>query len=172
MPIFDNSSLHEQEILDARMEYQQLVGSYQLLAQLVWVSYGAYFAINTLLATALGASFSTMVSDFAGTNMQVFRLLVPVVGIATACTSVYVAFELSRLRKLNNHRGREVEKLLFARTFRDLQTHAGRAPTVSYFGSFTIAALWIAMLTVISHNPSNTKSQSQGTCAPTVTHGS
>ncbi|MDM0106562.1 hypothetical protein QTH97_16570 [Variovorax sp. J22R24] len=144
--VIDNAKHQEQRIVDARLEHQQLITSFHLLMQIVWISYGAYFAVNTLLFTILGATFTETAAATIKYPGPV-RVTIALVGIATACTSVYVAFEIWRLRKLNNARGQEVEQVVLARTFHRLEAFSNSPPIASYFGSFTFAAIWIAILT-------------------------
>lgn len=148
--VVDNAKHQEQQIADARLEHQQLVTSFHLVTQIVWISYGAYFAVNTLLFSILGATF-TAAAAAAMEHLGMVRITIALVGVATAFTSVYVAFEIGRLRKLNNARGIEVERVLFARTFHRLEAFSNSPPIASYFGSFTFAAIWTAILMAILH---------------------
>ncbi len=56
LPLSDRDK--EQRVLDVRLEYSLLVTNFVTLANMFWVGYGAFFTINTLLATGLGVSYS------------------------------------------------------------------------------------------------------------------
>jgi hypothetical protein len=53
----ENSHEPDRRILDARLEYGHLLTTYMSLANMVWIGFGAFFTMNTLLATGPGFSF-------------------------------------------------------------------------------------------------------------------
>jgi hypothetical protein len=136
-----------QRILDARMEYEQLLSTYVSLANRFWVGYGAFFAINTLLATGLGSSYVTEAAKSLDPKfLTLVRILIPVTGMFISLVAIYVAWEIVKFQRLANKRGRELEKLLFARIFTELQPYSQRFPKGTTIGSLLFFVIWAGAL--------------------------
>ncbi len=136
----------DQRILDARMEYGLLMGTYLSLAQMMWVGYGAFFTINTLLATGLGFSYSNSSGVLDKWLLKIIHILIPITGIVISIIAIYAAKEIASLRRLANLRGRELETLLFAKTFLELQSYSEKKPTATAIGSLLFFTLWLTAL--------------------------
>lgn len=141
----DEASTRDQQRLDARMEYGLLMNSYLSLSQMMWVGYGAFFTINTLLATGLGFSYASSTS-LDRWLVKTIHIMIPVTGVAISVIAIYAAREIATLRLLTNARGRELEKLLFARTFTELRAYSEKKPTATTVGSLLFLAIWLAAL--------------------------
>ena len=141
----DEAGTREQEILDARMEYGLLMGTYLSLAQMMWVGYGAFFTINTLLATGLGFSYGSSIC-LNTWFVKIVHILIPLTGIAISVIAIYAAREIVALTRLANTRGRELEKLLFSRTFTELRSYSEKGPTATTVGSLLFLAIWVSAL--------------------------
>src|SRR5258707_5531847 len=111
------SSKEEQSVLDARMEYGHLLTSYMSLANMVWIGYGAFCTINTLLATGLGASYSAAARDIDKVFIGLVRVLIPATGMFISVVAIQAARMITHFQRLAIRRGRELEQLLHARMF-------------------------------------------------------
>jgi len=136
----------DQRILDARMEYDHLLKIYLSLANMFWVGYGAFFTINTLLATALGFSYSSGAQSFDETFLKLARPLLSVTGMFTSLIVIYAAIRINKFQILVKRRGRELEKLIFARAFTELQPYSKSFPTGTTIGSLLFLAIWASAL--------------------------
>ncbi len=105
----------EQHIVDATMEYGHLLTTYLSLANMFWVGYGAFFTINTLLATGLGFSYSDTAKPLDRTFLTLVHFLTPATGIFISLVAIYTAMVITKFQGLINKRGRELETLLVAR---------------------------------------------------------
>ncbi len=132
----------DQRVVDARMEYGHLLTTYLSLANMFWVAYGAFFTINTLLATGLGFSYSESAKSFPKSFLTGVHFLIPVTGIFISLVAIYAAIQIVSLQRLAKKRGRELETLLFARIFTELQPHADGLPMGTIIGSLLFLALW------------------------------
>lgn len=148
-----SSPERDQEVLDARMEHQQLVTSFHSLAQTTWVSYGVFLTLNTLFATALAWSYAVgRTTEFGGVAVCAFHILVPLIGIFNCGVAAQVSIEIARLRAITNKRGRELEEILYARFFQLLAAYSAKSPTTSLAGCTVFGVLWlVALLPVFFH---------------------
>jgi hypothetical protein len=131
---------------DARMEYGHLMTSYMSLANMFWIGFGAFFTINSLLATALGVSYSQSAQALGKPSIDAVRILIPVVGIFISFAAVDAA---RKIRAAQHHaviRGRKLEELLSARIFEGLEPYSRKAPTSTIIGSLLFALLWASTL--------------------------
>jgi hypothetical protein len=140
------TTLENQRIVDARMEYEQLSISIRTLVQLWWIDVSAFFTVNTLLATAFGFSFATGAQSPNATFLNMIHLLIPVTGVFFSLAAIYVAIALTGLMRLTNKRGRELEEVLFARMFGDLQSYCEKPPVVTVMASLLFLAMWVAAM--------------------------
>lgn len=142
-----SNKTEEQNIVDARMEYGHLLTTYLSLANMFWVGYGAFFTINTLLATGLGFSYSvTANKSLEKTFLPLVHVLIPVTGMFISVVAIYAAVEITNFLGLINKRGRELETLLFARIFTGLQSYSDRPPIWTIIGSLLFLELWAGAL--------------------------
>lgn len=139
-----SNKTEEQNIVDARMEYGHLLTTYLSLANMFWVGYGAFFTINTLLATGLGFSYSETAKSLDKTFLTLVHVLIPVTGMFISLVAIYTAMAITKFQGLINKRGRELETLLFARIFTGLQPYS--APIGTIIGSILFLALWAGAL--------------------------
>jgi len=138
------SANHEQQVVDARMEYELLVKTTENLANMMWLGYGAYFAINTLLATALAFSYAPNSAD--SYLLRTVRIGIPVVGIAIAIIAMRTALEITKHRHAAIERGQELESVLFARIFFRLKTQSAKWPTATIVGAALFLVIWLGCL--------------------------
>lgn len=115
-------SKREQAVLDARMEYGHLMTTYVSLANMVWIGFGAFFTINTLLATGLGVSYSQAAATADQQFIGLVRTLIPATGMFISVTAIRAAMEIKRFQRLAIARGRQLETLLNARMFAGMVT--------------------------------------------------
>lgn len=136
----------EQHVLDARMEYGLLATSLISLANMFWVGYGAFFTINTLLATGLGLSHSAASHGINATFLNIVHVVIPITGMFISCVAISAAYNIRKMQRLVVVRGRELEKLLFARTFSELKTYSESFPTPTAIGSILFGVIWAGAL--------------------------
>ena len=142
----NKTDTNEQQIVDARMEYGHLLTIYVSLANMFWVGYGAFFTINTLLATGLGFSYSETAKSLDKTFLTLVHVLIPVTGMFISLVAIYAARMITKFQGLIDKRGRELETLLFARIFTGLQPYSERFPIGTTVGSLLFLALWVVAL--------------------------
>jgi hypothetical protein len=142
----NESDTHEQRITDARMEYGHLLATYLSLANMYWVGYGAFFTINTLLATGLGLSYSEAAKLLDRTFLLLAHILIPTTGIFISVVAIYAAKSIADFQGKINERGRELETILFARIFTGSRRYAERFPKGTAIGSLLFLALWASTL--------------------------
>jgi hypothetical protein len=136
----------EQSILDARMEYGLLLSTYTSLAQMMWLGYGAFFTLNTLMVTGLGFSYSDGAKVLDAWLLQLVHVAIPLIGIVISIISIYAAIEIRRMLALTNKRGRELEELLLARMFSRTEAYSRKKPVATVVGSFLFMLLWVSVL--------------------------
>jgi hypothetical protein len=140
------SDTNNQQLTDARMEYGHLLTSYLSLVNMFWVGYGAFFTINTLLATGLFFSYSEGAKSLDKGFLAIIHILLPMTGVFVAVVAIWVARAITSYQGKINERGRELETLLFAKIFTGSQSHSKRFPMWSTVGSLFFLALWAAAL--------------------------
>ena len=137
---------NEQMLLDLRMEYPLLVSAGFTLANMYWLGYGAFFALNTLLATALGASYSDRSSSLSAVSLKIIRVAIPVTGIVISCIAIYAAYLIASFTRTVIARGTAIDAILNTRMFRPIKNHSRPFPWATSIGSALFAVLWIAAL--------------------------
>ena len=142
----DNEPDRAQSLLDARMEYGLLMSTYTSLAQMMWVGYGAFFTINTLLATGLGFSYSDGSTALSSSLLRVIHIAIPAIGIVISMIAIYAAIEIRRMLALTNARGRELEGLLYAKMFSRTEAYSRKKPIATVVGSLLFMFLWAGVL--------------------------
>jgi hypothetical protein len=139
-------------ILDARMEYNHLISGYVSLANMFWVGYGAFFTINSLLATALGVSYSQNAQSMDFRFLILIHVLIPLTGIFISACAICAAVKIANRMRLAEQRGQELEStLLSAVIFHRL--HARSAPVWTNIGALFFAALWMSALFAVGKWP-------------------
>lgn len=137
----------DQAILDARMEYGHLMTTYVSLANMVWIGFGAFFTINSLLATALGVSYSDSAARAIDkVAIHALHILIPATGIFISWVAIHAAQSIKNAQHLAVLRGRKLEELLYARIFEGLEPFSSRPPTATTVGSLFFGAMWVAAL--------------------------
>jgi len=136
----------DQRVLDARMEYGYLLTNYMPLANMVWVAYGAFFAINTLLATALGLSYSDAAKIFDKKFLIAVHLLLPITGMFISLVAIVAGRQIVHFQRLASKRGRELEVVLFAKIFVELEPYSNRRPIGTTIGSLLFFAMWASAI--------------------------
>ena len=142
----DGTSTESEQYLDARMEYTLLVSTYTSLANLKWIGYGAFFTLNTLLATGFGYLNSTSPSNMDLTFINVARLIIPMAGIVVSMIAIKTVFEITNMMLLTNERGRELESLLSAKFFDKAMPYSLKKPIATIVGSLFFLVLWTVAL--------------------------
>ena len=140
----ESTASDSQRVLDARMEYEQLLVTIRTIEQMWWVDVGAFFAVNTLLATAFGVSLSAPTKDYNVIAMNAVHLLIPLTGVFFSYVAIRTANILARLGRLTVERGIELENILFARIFVRLQSNYERPPWATRIASLFFLAIWLA----------------------------
>jgi hypothetical protein len=111
-----------------------------------WVGYGAFFTINTLLATGLGLSYSETAKLLDKTFLTLVHVLIPATGMFISLVAIYTARAITIFQGFINRRGRELETFLFCRIFTGLQRYSGRLPIGTIIGSLLFLVLWAGAL--------------------------
>jgi hypothetical protein len=136
----------QEKRLDARMEYGHLVTAYLALANMMWVGFGAFFTINTLLATGLSFSYTTSATAIPQKFLHILHVAFPVTGACMSVIAVYAAILISNVRKRTRDRGVELENLLSARMFTSMHPRSGSFPFATAIGSFCFFVIWGTVL--------------------------
>jgi hypothetical protein len=146
-----NAQLKESnEILDARMEYGLLMSNYITLANMFWVGYGAFFTINSLLATALGVSYSEAARPLDATFLLLIHMLIPLTGMFISACAIYSVVMMALNQHLVAQRGQELEtKLLHALIFKRMRSRSKPLPLWTIIGSLLFALIWASALLAI-----------------------
>jgi hypothetical protein len=135
----------DNDILDARMEYGHLMTNYMSMVNMFWLGYGAFFTINSLLATALGISYAQSAQSIIPTFLLLIHILIPATGIFISMCAIYASWMIVKMQRLINERGRELEStLLSAKIFRASQRYSERSPAATICGSIFFALMWAA----------------------------
>lgn len=142
----ENELNEKQNLLDARMEYGLLITTYTSLAQMMWIGYGAFFTLNTLLATGLGFSYSDGSKVFSRWLLKLTHAGIPAIGIVIAIIAIYAAIQIRQMLAVTNDRGRELEVLLFARMFSRSEAYSRKKPFATIVGSLLFLLLWGGVL--------------------------
>ena len=133
----------ENVILDARMEYGHLMTTYMSLVNMFWLGYGAFFTINSLLATALGVSYSANAAGMSTRFLYLVHVLIPSTGIFMSACAIYAAILIVRNMRRIEKRGKELETdVLHATIFSRLGSRSW--PFWTSIGSLCFAALWVS----------------------------
>lgn len=141
----------KQEIEDARMEYGHLMSNYMSLVNMFWIGYGAFFTINSLLATMLGLSYSRDIATFNSKFLLLIHILIPATGIFISACAAYASIKIVEMQKRINERGRALEDtLLHAHIFQGLRSYSERSPIATILGSGFFALMWAATFFAIS----------------------
>jgi hypothetical protein len=136
----------DQDVLDARMEYSHLLTTYLSLANMFWIGYGAFFTVNTLLATGLGLSYSESAKLINKIFLTSLQFLIPMTGIFISLVAFYTGIEISKFQKIIVKRGIELEKRLYARIFTEFHPHHRKFPLGTTIGSFLFFLIWFGAL--------------------------
>lgn len=144
--VFDCPMEHDQQILDARMEYGHLVDRVRTIEQLWWVEASAFFAVNTLLATIYAFSWTTTAQAQNANFLKAVHVLIPLIGVFFAFAAIRVAYGLTRWIRLINERGRELEKTLSAKMFTELQAYSEQTPWGTVLASLLFFVLWVGAM--------------------------
>jgi hypothetical protein len=157
MPEADNaakSTTPDNEILDARMEYGHLVTSYMSLVNMFWLGYGAFFTINSLLATALGVSYSTNADSMNPKFLFLIHVLIPSTGIFISWCAIYAARQIADTQRLIEERGKGLEStVLRAAIFHGLGKHPRTTPVLTIVGAVFFGALWLSSFLAVGKWP-------------------
>ena len=138
--------------LDARMEYGHLVTVYLALANMMWLGFGAFFTINTLLVTGLGFSYTDTAKSISGRLLVFLHVAIPLTGMCMSSIAVYAAILISNAQKHTRERGIELEKLLSAKMITRRSARAASFPYATAIGSSCFFIMWCGVLVaVIQH---------------------
>jgi len=121
--------------------------TYVSLANMFWIGYGAFFTINSLLATALGVSYSDAAANaIHKIALHAIQILIPATGIFISFVAIQAARMIRKNQRLAVMRGRKLEELLFARIFEGLEPSSNKPPTSTTIGSLFFGVIWFAAL--------------------------
>jgi hypothetical protein len=137
--------------LDARMEYGHLVTVYVAAANMMWVGFGAFFTINTLLITGLGFSYTEIAKAFSPSVLFFLHVAIPLTGACISVSAIYAANLISDAHDRIRERAIEIEKVLDAKLF----AHATRSPSRPYatnIGSLCFFVMWGLILYAVLTN--------------------
>ncbi len=149
----EDNTLYEQRVSDARMEHQQLFSSLQSLSQMMWTGYGAFFALNTILATGISYSYSDNIKNINHDFLVLFRTLIAILGIFTSVTAIIAACRITNAMEVTSARGKKLEEeVLFARLFHEFHSYSRGFPILTTIGSALFGLLWFIVLIYMLRN--------------------
>ena len=137
---------NKQQLLDFRMEYEQLSIYVRFLANMMWVGISSFFAMNTLFATALAFSYSKGLLNLDSNFIRIAHIFIPIIGAFIAVVAMITARSIVDSFKFVISRGKELEEILFAKTFTkfDKDSHLSAVSTV--IGATLFLLLWVGVL--------------------------
>jgi|SRR5882724_4996540 len=142
----------QEQRLDARMEYGHLVTVYLALANMMWLGFGAFFTINTLLVTGLGFSYTEIARSISENLLFFLHVAIPITGMCVSAIAVYAAVLIFNAQKQTRERGVQLEKLLSAKMFTTRAAQAGSFPYATAVGSSCFFVMWSGVfVAVIRH---------------------
>ena len=139
----NESNPQNQRILDARLEYEQLLTTVRSVEQMWWVNVGAFFAVNTLLATVFGLSVSSTSTTLHPLGLKTIHLLIPLTGAFFSIIAIRVAVALTKNGLTAAKRGVELEGVLFARMFGPIHSNYDRTPWGTICASILFLVMWL-----------------------------
>ena len=149
-PKQEKEQLQEQR-LDARTEYGHLVTVYLALANMMWVGFGAFFTINTLLITGLGFSYTEIAKAFPAQLLTFLRIAIPSTGVCISLSAIYAAKLICDAQDKIRERAVEVETLLAAKLF-ERATRSGSVPYAANLGTLCFLRIWGCILIAVIMN--------------------
>jgi hypothetical protein len=141
----------QEQRLDVRMEYGHLVTVYLALANMMWVGFGAFFTINTLLITGLGFSYTEIAKAFPTQLLSFLRIAIPSTGVCISLSAMYAAKLICDAQDKIRERAIEVEKLLGAKLF-ERAASSGSVPYATNIGSLCFLLIWGGILIAVFMN--------------------
>jgi hypothetical protein len=135
----------DQAVLDLRMEYPALMTAYATVSGMFWAGYTAFFAVNTLLATGLGLSYSAGGNYANSYFIKLAHIMIPVIGMFIAGVAIYAAYLIVRHQNLIISRGLEIDERLATKSFTQLMHHKG-FPVATSLGSLLFFLTWAGIL--------------------------
>jgi hypothetical protein len=138
----DQREVQDASILDCRAEYGSLMTAYSSVSSMYWTGYTAFFAVNTLLATALGLSYSGQAATMAANFIKYTRIMIPMVGMAISLIAIHAARLINDHQKIIIDRGKELDGVLATRSFTRLAPMRNSFPWATTFGSLMFLAIW------------------------------
>jgi hypothetical protein len=138
----------QEQRLDARMEYGHLVTVSLALANMMWLGFGAFFTINTLLVTGMGFSYTEIARGISETLLVFLHVAIPITGMSMSLIAIYAAVLISRAQKQARDRGVQLEILLSAKMFTNSGVRAS-FPYATAFGSSCFLVIWGIVLTAV-----------------------
>jgi len=136
------ATLKESQRLDLRMEYAALMSAYSSTSSMFWTGYTVFFAVNTLLATALGISYSSAAGEQTISIISVVRLGLPLLGLAMALIAIHAAWLLRNYQRLIIGRGKEIDQMLETRSFTKIGPVGEKPPMSTSIGALLFLLAW------------------------------
>lgn len=144
--VTDFSPITEQRLLDLRAEYPLLVSAGFSLRNMYWLGYGAFFTINTLLATTLVFSYSERSNLLGSVFLTILHFFIPVTGVFISIVAVYTSYRINRLERIVIARGMAKDKILYNRMFTSIEGHTQGFSWPTAIGSLLFLVMWAAAL--------------------------
>jgi hypothetical protein len=124
------------------MEYAALMTAYSSTSSMFWTGYAAFFAVNTLLATAFGFSYSQVAAGQSTRLISAVRLGLPLIGMAMAVIAIHAAWMLRTHQKLIIGRGKEIDQSLATRSFTLIGPEGEKRPVSTSIGALLFLLAW------------------------------
>jgi hypothetical protein len=131
------------------MEYGHLVTVYLALANMMWLGFGAFFTINTLLVTGLGFSYTEIARSISETLLFFLHVAIPITGMCMSLIAVYAAILIFNAQKNARERGAQLEKVISARMFTTTVARAASFPYATAVGSSCFFIMWSGVLVAV-----------------------
>ncbi|MEL7467032.1 MAG: hypothetical protein AAFN27_01175 [Pseudomonadota bacterium] len=124
-----------------KFEIHELMDLLKQSASMIWTGYGAFFTVNTLLATGYGFLLGYD-SALPGQLSATLQVAISVVGIFISYCAYSVILLVRRVQVRILQRGAELDKVIGTQIFEMVLGQGQGYPWGTVIGSFLFAVIW------------------------------
>jgi len=136
----------EHNLENLRIEYPLLVSASFSIHNMYWLGYGAFFTINTLLATAFDLSYADGSTKLPSVCLMVTRFIIPIIGIFISIVAIYTAHLINKTQSAVISRGVEIDAVLHTRMYSLIADQGQSFPWSTAIGSVLFMLIWVGVL--------------------------
>jgi len=116
---------------------------------MMWLGFGAFFTINTLLITGLGFSYADIAKSISAVLLYFLHVAIPLTGMCMSIIAVYAAVLIFNAQKQARERGVQLEKFLSAKMFTTRAARTASFPYATAVGSSCFFIMWTGVLVAV-----------------------